>query len=390
MEENSSWPEREEAIILEQTRPISKAIALLQAGHDIILILNESSRFVGVIRTRNVIGKGINPTVLCKSYLDRNIPIILEDELNNLDPMTVGAKMIDGATRYIPIVDKHSKLKGVFKDSTVLAHFILNRERFLDLTIEEAINWNLIYLIENDSIGAAIAKMREYGFSRIPVLTSTGEFRGLIIDRSLLRKHIEKRTTSGDIIGSREKDWHLLPVSDFLSSAEFITINTPLLEAMDKFVKFNFHTLFVKDNSEKYGVITALDILLFLLTQSKITKDNIIVMEAPDEDIRNHAVRKGRNIMKREQKWLGRNSIMRIRFKRNISQSKRGQFSITAMIRLDSEKGYKYNTEYTDFGAEKTVNKALDKISRIISHDKRKFVDRRVRSVSKRKIADIE
>lgn len=390
MEEHSDWPEIEEVAVLEQTKPTSKAIALFQAGYEIIIVLDEFSRFVGVIRTRNVIGKGINPAVLCKSYLDKNIPIILEEELNDFDPMTVGAKMIDGATRYIPIIDKHSKLKGVFKDSTVLAHSSLDKEKFQDLRIEEAVNWNLVYLTENDSIGSAIAKMREYGFSRIPVLTSSGEFRGVIIDRSLLRKHIEKRTTSGDIVGSREKDWHLLPVSDFLSSAEFLTVTTPLLEAIDKLAKLNFHTLFVKDNSGNYGIITALDLLQFLLNQSKTIIANIIVMEAPDEDIQNHAIRKGRNIMEREQKWLGRNSRMRIRFKKNLSQSKRGQFSITAMIRLDSEKGYKYNTESTDFGAEKTVNKALDNISRIISHDKRKFVDRRVRSFSKRKITDLE
>ncbi|MCK4847629.1 MAG: hypothetical protein KAT16_01250, partial [Candidatus Heimdallarchaeota archaeon] len=115
-----------------------------------------------------------------------------------------------------------------------------------------------------------------------------------------------------------------------------------------------------------------------------------VVMQAPDDSIKSHAIRKGNSIMKRNKSWLGSQCDMVVRFKRNLSQSKRGQFSITAVIRLNSSSGKKYNSESTNFGAEKAVNQALDNLSRIISDDRKKVLTKRDKAKSIRKSSEYE
>ncbi|MFX0184607.1 MAG: CBS domain-containing protein [Candidatus Hodarchaeota archaeon] len=392
MENSSKWPEIEVVPILERTQPLSKVIALLQEGNDIVIIVDEDSKFDGLIRTRDVVskGKGGNPSALCKNYVDRNVPTLLENEVKNITPTAVGEMMKEGKTRFIPVLDRFSRVKGTFKDSSVLSSLVSNRTDLDKTTIKEAINWDLIYMGTNESIGNAIVKFREYGYSRIPVINSQNKCEGLIIDRSLLRTNIERRVTSGDFSGSRDKDWYQFPVVDLLSPVEFISPNSHLIEAVEKFLVSKIHTLLIKNNQGKYGILTALDIIYYLLAQKIITNFTVLVMEAPDEDIRRHANRKGLTIMEREQEWLGSNCTIKIRFKRNLSQSKRGQFSITSSVHLNSEKGHNYHTESTDFGAEKAVNKSLDKIARIISNDKKRTFDITKKSLSLRKISDLE
>ncbi len=385
---NSVWPYIEEIPITEYDQAISKAIALIQKGNDIIFVVNENQKFEGLIRTRDIVGKGVNPNALCRNYSNRNIPIILESELEEISPTIVGKKMIEGGTRYIPILDNNSKTLGAFKDSTVLTNLILEMEELNEMTAEAVVNWNLVFLSETDTIGTAIAKFREFGISHIPIINPANEIVGIVTDRLLLRKHSERRATTGDIGGSRDQNWHLLPVVDFLISAELIEIDTPLKVVIENFIKLKRHTLFVRSNKEGYGVITALDIIKFILDQSTVTDFNVVVMQAPDENIHNHIVRKALVIMEREKNWLGEKSTIRVRFKRNLSQSKRGQFSITSKVQLISENGYTYNSESTDFGAEKAINSALDNLSRIISTDKKRRLDKRDKSFTKRKITN--
>ncbi|MFX0084794.1 MAG: CBS domain-containing protein, partial [Candidatus Hodarchaeota archaeon] len=218
---DSRWPKIEEVAIIDKNQPVAKAISFLQEGHDIVIVVDERSKFEGMIRTHDVVGKGINLTALCKTYENRNIPTILEEDIKN--PEIIGEMMIIGGTRYIPVLDKHSKVKGAIKDLSVLSELAseLSEIEIIN-TIKEAANWELVTLQENDTIGNALAKIREYGFSRIPIINSLGELEGVVINRSLLRTNVEKRTTFGDISGTREKNWHLLPVKDFMFPAEFV------------------------------------------------------------------------------------------------------------------------------------------------------------------------
>jgi predicted transcriptional regulator len=298
--------------------------------------------------------------------------------------------MIIGGTRYIPILDKYSKLIGAIKDLDVLSELFSEfSDSEVSVKIHDIVNWDLIILNENDSVGNAIAKIREYGISRIPVLNSDQELEGLVVNRALLKSHVERRATKGDVEGSREKDWHLIPVKDFLSPVDFISVETLLSDVVKNLIKANQYFVIIKKDQE-YGIITPLDIINFLLKQRERTGFNVVVNQAPDDNIRDHAIRKGLSIMQREQRWLGANCSMNVRFKRHLSQSKRGQFSMSASIRISSGKGLTYQTESTNFGAEKAVNDALDKLSRIISEAKKKNLGRRDKSLTIRKIFETE
>ncbi|MHA1969323.1 MAG: CBS domain-containing protein, partial [Candidatus Hodarchaeales archaeon] len=279
---------------------------------------------------------------------------------------------------------------GAIKDLDVLSELFSEfSDPEVPVKIHEVVNWDLIVLNENDSVGNAIAKIREYGISRIPVLNSDKELEGLIVNRSLLKSHVERRATKGDIEGSREKEWHLLPIKDFLSPVDVISVETSLSNVVKILIKTNQYFVIIQKEQE-YGIITPLDIIHFLLKQRETTGFNVVVNQAPDDNIRDHAIRKGLSIMQREQRWLGANCSMNVRFKRHLSQSKRGQFSMSASIRISSRKGLIYQTESTNFGGEKAVNDALDKLSRIISDAKRKNLGQRDQSLTIRKMFETE
>ncbi|MHA1236801.1 MAG: CBS domain-containing protein [Candidatus Hodarchaeales archaeon] len=372
--------------VLNQEESVSKAMGLLQEGNDIIIIIDDAQKYIGLIRTRDIVGRGINPDALCKSYLDRSVPPIIEN--SSYDPIIVGEMMVKSGSRYIPVINKYDVIKGAIKDFKVLnelQNFFKEQNR---LKIYDAVNWNLISLNEDDSVGNALASLRSHGFSRIPVLGSNGEILGIIMDRSFLKTQRERRATVGDITGDRDKDWHLLPVKDFLQPTEILTKKILILDIIDRFIVQEISSFFIQGDNEEYGIITPLDIIRLATTESYPEESDIVVMQAPDDSIKSHVIRKGNSIIKRNKTWLGSQCDLNVRFKRNLSQSKRGQFSVTVTIRLNSRSGKKYNSESTDFGAEKTVNKALDNLSRIISDDRKKVLAKRDQAKSFRKSSE--
>ena len=372
--------------VLTQEETVSKAMGLLQEGNDIIIIVDDAQKYLGLIRTRDIVGRGINPEALCKSYLDRSIPPIIES--SSYDPIIVGEVMIKSGSRYVPIINKYNVVKGAIKDFKILKGLQNSLKDQPHLEIYDAVNWNLFFLNEDDSVGNALASFRSHGFSRIPVLGPNKEFLGIIRDRSFLKTQRERRTTVGDITGDRDKDWHLLPVKDFLQPIEILTKKNHLLDIMNSFNDQEESSFFIRGDDGEYGIITPLDIIRLAITESSPEEYNIIVMQAPDDSIKSHVIRKGNSIVKRYKSWLGSQCDLTVRFKRNLSQSKRGQYSITVTIRLSSGSGKKYNSESTDFGAEKAVNQALDNLSRIISDDRRKVLTRRDQSKSFRKSSE--
>jgi len=375
--------------VLNQEETVSKAMGLLQEGKDIIIIIDDAQKYIGLIRTRDIVGRGMNPDALCKSYLDRSIPPIIEN--SSYDPVIIGEMMIQSGSRYIPIINKYNVIKGAIKDLEIL----IELEKFFKdqplLKIYDTINWNLISLNEDDSVGNAMASLRSHGFSRIPVFGSNKAFLGIIRDRSFLKTQRGRRATVGDITGDRDKDWHLLPVKDFLLPTEILTAKkTHILEIISRFIDQEESLFFIQGDNGEYGIITPLDIIRLAITESSTEKYDIVVMQAPDDSIKSHIIRKGSTIIKRYKSWLGSQCDLTVRFKRNLSQSKRGQFSITVTTRLNSSSGKKYNSESTNFGAEKAVNQALDNLSRIISDDRRKVLTKRDQSKSFRKSSDYD
>ena len=369
------------------SQPISKAITLFLEKSDVVFIVDDKNRFEGMIRVHDVVGKGINPAALCKSIMSKNIPTVLQEELTEISPLEIGEMMIDGATRFIPILDSNLRVQGAIKDIDLLP-FLYKTNQYEGILVKDATNWDITTLLITDNIGTAVAKMREFGYSKIPILNKEGKIEGIINNRSLLRPYPERRATSGDLGGERDKDWHLLPISDFIQTAEYISKDTSIKDTLDKFISEN-KNFFILIHKDTFGIITPLDIIQYFSRLKKGTKFNIFIQQAPDDDIKEHTIRKSLAILEREESWLGDNCNLHIRFKRNLSQSKRGQFSITASIKLRSEKGLSFNTEATNFGAEKTVNSALDNLARIISESKKKKLNQRDRSPGRRKFIDV-
>ena len=223
---------------IHRTQPISKAITFFLENFDVVMVLDDKNRFEGMIRVHDVVGKGTNPSTLSKSIMNKSIPTLLQEDFIDTSALEIGEMMIDGATRYIPVLDSHLRPKGAVKDINLLSLLseIVEYESF---QAREAANWEITTLSLTDTIGNAIAKIREFGFSKIPILSDEGKIEGIINNRSLLRSFPERRATFGDLGGDRDKDWHLLPIIDFIQSIDCIPGDTLLSETVNAFISEN-------------------------------------------------------------------------------------------------------------------------------------------------------
>lgn len=379
------------AVIFSIETPISKIIPEIQtfdknkSGMVCLTDLNE--KFEGTIRPKDLLGKMIQLSTPARSFLFRNIPTIMIDNMNDLDSLCDLFQQAD--IHDLPVLDKYNKILGVVQEIPLLNEILEKNSSFSEFLIRDIIQKRApLYLNPNDTLGTAIALFRDNNVNQIPVYENKiNEISGIVDIRDVLKSHLSYSTKKGDIVGDREKDWRSFLVTEIMRTAKFISIDSTINIAVKLMDEENSTTLVV-DNKGNYIILTTTDIIRYYLLSQEIGGFNVNVTNAPDDNIKDHAIRKALGIMNSYKGWLGENCTTKIRFKRNMSQSKGGQFSTKTMIRVTSGRGHIYSVESTDFGAEKSVNDALDKISRVISDEKQRSVDIRDQKSTIRYLSD--
>ena len=151
-------------------------------------------------------------------------------------------------------------------------------------------------------------------------------------------------------------------------------------ELIEKMESNYSQTLFVIDaNNTLLGMIKMRNLVKKLLDESGENDSgfSIHVQGAPDENIESIAFKKVNGMLQRYQSSFGSNAGVdgQIRFKKIEHQSRGGMFSYETQIRIEFGKGKDeiHSVSAIDCGAEKSLNKALNKLSRLLN-DKRKII----------------
>ena len=188
-------------------------------------------------------------------------------------------------------------------------------------------------------------------------------------------------TSRGEKIG--EKNKFEGTITNFINENEDIFINldkkfnaTNLVELMDK---NKSSILYVRNNNNKLmGMITLKKLLILALNsqQSENEAINISILSAPDDNIEQISRKKILNLIERHTNFFktGHESEGTVKFHKIENQSQKGMFKYETDIRISFGRGKDsvFTVKSDDWGAEKSLNKAYNKISRLIS-DKRKI-----------------
>lgn len=224
------------------------------------------------------------------------------------------------------------------------------------------------------SIGKAISIMRKQDLGYIIVVNRQTQKVDGIINSKTLVKYLYPRI-AGDMDKIDVTKWTDLPAVNFVTATKIFSSNTTFASVMQYMIEKTANFCIIEDHKMFY-LVEACDILQFFLKFVKKDDSHIIVKEAPDELIKLQTIRKTQGIITRYTNLLGPTVTLKITFKQHKSQLKGGRYSTTVEVRLETIKNETITSEANEFGAEKAVNAALDKLMGILSERRGRYFNK--------------
>ncbi|MFW9914200.1 MAG: CBS domain-containing protein [Candidatus Thorarchaeota archaeon] len=343
-----------------------KALPYFEKGDSTIMILEPSGSFYGVICDRDMLKKRANANTTMKS-LSRPIPALATEEE---DPIRIARLMLDGDTRIVPILDDHKRLRRAYVDLLV-AEATISHGLVDDIRIDSIVDKAPITCQQGDTLGRAVSLVRDHSLSAIPVLEDKDQVHGIIATRDLCLEILQPRhaTTVGDIAGKREASWIRARIEGFIKPSPFVPPETTILEAI-RIMKVRDAPMLViapLEVSERgFGTLIPRDILHYISVATMTEGYTVAVSGAPDSFVHNLAIEKAQRLIDHEAGYVGDTGQIHVRFKKAAYQSKRGLWQYECAVRLRSSKGHTIAVDTAEFGGEKSLNAAFDKLGRVI------------------------
>ncbi len=356
---------------------LSQVLALFRKNvHEIIV--TENKEVVGVIRPTDALKKITEPSAKARNICVKLPTIKLND---NVDEGGILKLIVQADVRHIPVLNKYEKIVGVIYDLDLLNSII--DETYSDIEIKEIVSRPLETLKETDKLSMALSMIKSRNFTRIPVENENGELIGLITAHQLAILPELQRAQFGEVSGEKIRQLDTIEIKNLVIPMKTISENASLYEVVQKMVQEDIHGLVVTPanqtgplKAEEAGIITTRDVIFYMFEGEREVDYQVWVMHAPDEDVQHFAQRKGLSIMENFSRWLGKEARLYVRFKKNAYQQQRAMYSWTCTVRLTSSNGIILNTTSTEFGAEKAMNDALEKLERLLLEFKEKSIDR--------------
>ncbi len=340
----------------------------------IIAFVNSKNEYQGIVHPLDLLSKQLDIAISAKNIMSKNIPILRNNDSELKDWVAIAQLLINGSTRQILILDLKDQVLGLIKDID-LFRIIPEDEKYLKTSIKSIMSPILDKSVFSDvSVGKAISIMKKHNLSYIVVVNKqTQKINGIINSKTLLT-HLYP-SVAGDRDRIKVTKWTGLPVSNFVQEAKIFSTKTTFASVMKYMIENSTNFCIIEDQKMVF-LVNAIDILQYLLKFFQKDDFHIIVKDAPDEFIKLQTIRKAQSIIKRYTNLLGPTITLKIKFKTHKSQAKGGRYSTTVEVHLETIENESFSAEANEFGAEKAVTAAMDRLMGILS-------ERRTRSLDK-------
>ncbi|MCW4007359.1 MAG: CBS domain-containing protein [Candidatus Bathyarchaeota archaeon] len=235
--------------------PLSRCLELFKKEMPPVLaVLDDKSKYVGVITRRWIIRSRLDPAAKVKSLMRTAPKVSPETSLSK-----AAGLMIESGIRQLPVFEKN-KLLGFVTDEHII-HGAVTQE--WGNTPIERIMTRAPHTIEaHRSVGAVLSLMREQGISHVPVIDD-GKLAGIISIQDII-EHIfmpQRRQTLGEIIGEKVPIIRVPAKGIMRKPVITVSPSTTLREAEKKMHDFDIACLVVTENEKIVGIVTKLDFL---------------------------------------------------------------------------------------------------------------------------------
>ncbi len=246
---------RKDFVTIDADEPLIKAASLFpETGVDVLVVLS-GGKVLGVLTERTLLRPKVNLVqTKCRSFTVPS-PRITPD-----DPVTRAARLMrENNLKAAPVVNEDGEPVGLV---SVMDLVVSVPEVFARLRVRDVMTGDPITVNADDSIGKAIALMRDEGISRLPVVQD-GRLVGILTLHDVIVKvlGLRVRATLGEIAG--EKVYSLGNRVKELMHSPVVTARSdePLVEAVKRMAHHDISCLVVVDGERIVGILSRTDVL---------------------------------------------------------------------------------------------------------------------------------
>lgn len=238
---------------------IAKAYSMMESKRiSQVPVVGRDGRYMGMIFAKQLISSSAQPGSKLKSFIVSTSTTSPDSDVEKAAQLVIGS-----GNRAIPVVEK-GKLVGIVSETD-----LIQTADFGHATVDEVMTGAIV--IEQDaSIADALAKMRRYNISRLPVIDVEGILRGIvnILDiGKIVAVNPRERTSrsagiSGGTINMRE-----VKVKDIMRRGTPVERGTRLSTLTENFRRNE--ELVVVGGGRAMGIVTPKDALELVLPKKK-------------------------------------------------------------------------------------------------------------------------
>ena len=178
--------------------------------------------------------------------------------------------VVTTGNRALPVVE-NSKLIGIISETDVILHTDFGN------TLVDNVMAGAIVIEDDTALDTALAKMRRYNISRLPVINSKGNLRGVInaLDRAKIMATPKQRIAKDSRISSMTAAASQVKVKDIMRKTIPVKMGTKLKDVVERFKEYE-ELVVVDDKRKPIGIVTPRDALEITLPRQDHPPINIV------------------------------------------------------------------------------------------------------------------
>ncbi|RLF82783.1 inosine-5-monophosphate dehydrogenase [Thermococci archaeon] len=347
--------------------PLSEAIGIFEKEDPDLIVVFDGKIYKGVLTQDLIIRSHLkwDPTKAKVKDVYKTAPILELDE----DLSIVAKLMFETDLRSLPVGKDKKTILGVISDITLLER--IAKEEFGKKKVEDFMTKDVVTLGPSDTVAKALATMRDYAISRIPIVGENGKLEGLVTLHDLIIRFIKPRFRSqfGEVAGEKIPPFSMQLRDVMIKGVITVYPETMVREAISLMKEYDIDGLVIinQENVVK-GVLTVKDLLL-PISRMVEKKAKFYLQLGGDAQYlsdfsRERIIGDVKKFVDRYEEVLGNEGIIYLNIRR-FPEKLRGVHLYQARMRLVTDKGQFMATGET-WGAIQAVHDAIRAIERQI------------------------
>lgn len=306
---------------------------------------------------KDILNANIMSSSKLKNFIVTTAVLIPTDNIKKCTQL-----IVTSGNRALPVVED-SKLVGIVSETD-----LIGKTQFGNMLVDNVMVGTIV-TEEDTALDSALAKMRRYNISRLPVIDSRGVLKGVInaLDRAKIVAKImattQERISKASRISSATAPARQVKVKEIMRKTIPVKRGTKLRDVVESFR--DYEEIIVAEGGKPIGIVTARDALETTIPRQEHPRINIANIS--DYDVRKTA-----------EEQIGK-FLKKIHGKRENIQS--------VLVYVDKYKSRKYSMRARLISATRVIDaKAVDYNPLSVSKKLVSVLDRRLKSERSKKV----